>query len=88
MGENKMNKITQKEAEKLANEIKKKYGKDLHLIMLIYKSEDGKQFKMTRNLETDTPDIVISYLERQKILLINAVNKGLEKKIKLKKKKK
>lgn len=57
-------------------------------MMLIYKSEDGKQFKITRHLETDNPDIIISLLERQKSLLVNVVNKALEKRIKYKKEKK
>ena len=80
-----MDKITQKDVEKLVNETKEKYGKDLHFIMLAYKSEDGKQIKFTQHIETNAPDIIISFLERIKIMLVNSLNELAKKKLKIKK---
>ena len=77
----------QKDAEKLVNDTRKKYGKQLQFMMIVYKTEDGKQIKFTQHLETDNPDIVVSFLERTKALLINVLNRGLDEKMKIKRKK-
>lgn len=69
-----------KEIEKMVNETKKKYGKDLHFMMVIYNSEDGKQLMTTKYIGTNSVDAIIGILDRTKLFISESVNNILEKK--------